>query len=70
VAPACELLRSSAGGRSEGVSRLLPRETGRLRVAPFAPLPARIRRGRSRNFHSRLVEAIQAEEAALLIFTR
>jgi hypothetical protein len=43
---------------------------GDCELRPFAPLPARIRRGRSRNFHSRLVEAIQAEEAALLIFTR
>jgi hypothetical protein len=29
-------------------------------------LPARVRRGRSRRDHNRLVEAIQAEEAALL----
>jgi hypothetical protein len=33
---------------------------------PFAPLPARIRRGRSRAYHDALVAKIHDEEAKLL----
>jgi hypothetical protein len=54
--------------QTPGVGRVerLRARLGDCPLQPFASLPTRIRRGRSRRYHDRLVEAIQAEEAALL----
>jgi len=54
--------------QTPGVGRVerLRRKLGGCDTRPFGPLPARIRRGRSRDYHDRLVAAILDEEEALL----
>jgi hypothetical protein len=54
--------------QTPGVGRVerLRRKLGDCEVKPFAPLPTRVRRGRSRAFHERLVTAILDQESALL----
>jgi hypothetical protein len=54
--------------QTPGVGRVerLRRKLGGCEAKPFAPLPARIRRGRSRAFHDRLVTGILDEETKLL----
>jgi hypothetical protein len=61
---ACRHLRR----QTPGVGRVerLRRRLGDCEVRPFAPLPARIRRGRSRAYHDKLVARILDEETALL----
>jgi hypothetical protein len=44
----------------------LRRRLGDWELKPFAPLPVRIRRGRSRAYHDKLVARILDEETALL----
>jgi hypothetical protein len=54
--------------QTPGVGRVerLRRKLGHCEPKPFAPLPARIRRGRSRAYHDALVAAILDQEQALL----
>src|SRR5215831_4552990 len=61
---ACLHLRrqTPAVGRVERLRRKL----GDCDARPFAPLPVRIRRGRSRAYHEKLVAMIHAEETKLL----
>jgi hypothetical protein len=44
----------------------LRRKLGDCDVRPFGPLPARVRRGRSRAYHDRLVAQILDEEGKLI----
>jgi hypothetical protein len=44
----------------------LRRRLGDCEARPFAPLPVRIRRGRSRAHHDKLVVMIHDEEAKLI----
>jgi hypothetical protein len=61
---ACRHLRR----QTRGVGRVerLRRRLGDCPLQPFAPLPARVRRGRSRAYHDALVARILDEESALL----
>jgi hypothetical protein len=54
--------------QTPGVGRVerLRRRLGDCELKPFAPLPVRIRRGRSRAYHDKLVARILDEETALL----
>jgi hypothetical protein len=54
--------------QTPGVGRVerLRRKLGDCEARPFAPLPPRIRRGRSQAFHDGLVAMIHDEEARLL----
>jgi hypothetical protein len=54
--------------QTPGVGRVerLRRKLGDCEARPFAPLPVRVRRGRSRAYHDALVARIHDEEAALL----
>jgi hypothetical protein len=54
--------------QTPGVARVerLRRKLGDCEPKPFAPLPARIRRGRRRAYHDKLVTMILDEETALL----
>jgi hypothetical protein len=54
--------------QTRGVGRVerLRRKLGDCEPRPFAPLPGRIRRGRSRAYHDALVAMIHDEESALL----
>jgi hypothetical protein len=54
--------------QTSGVGRVerLRHRLGDCDTRPFAPLPARIRRGRSRAYHDKLVVRILDEETALL----
>jgi hypothetical protein len=54
--------------QTPGVGRVerLRRKLGGCETKPFAPLPARIRRGRSKAFHDALIARIHNEEEKLL----
>jgi hypothetical protein len=49
-----------------GLVERLRRKLGGCDTQPFAPLPARIKPGRSKAYHEKLVAKIQAEEQALV----